>query len=264
MKVLEVLDQLAETPSTNDKLVLLYENASVSGLKDTFRLAYSTQIRFWIKKRPEASQFENGKRIDLSLALQLLEENIASRKMTGNLAIEYVGGLLALLGDDDKEVLYRVIERDLKCGTGTSLANKIWKGLIQDYPVLLCNKFNEKTEKKIDWKKGQIIQCLSGNWVLNTNKGDLTIEEIIKNIIINNEEFYVKSFNHEKNITEYHNIIDVSINKKTKNHKWFSLELENGTHTKPITGNHQVWCANKQCYIRVDDLSNGDSIFFDT
>lgn len=35
MKVLEVLDQLAETPSTNGKLVLLYENASVSGLKDT-------------------------------------------------------------------------------------------------------------------------------------------------------------------------------------------------------------------------------------
>ena len=158
MSILQKLDRLATTPSTNDKLEYLKQNFDNQILKDVFRLAYSTQIRFWIKKRPEVSRFENGKRIDISMALQLLEENIASRKMTGNLAIEYVGGLLALLDQDDQEVLYRVIERDLKCGTGATLANKNWRGLIPDYPVLLCNKFNDKTEKKIDWAVGQIIQ----------------------------------------------------------------------------------------------------------
>ena len=172
MSILQILDRLATTPSTNSKLEFLKQCSNNETLKSVFRLTYSTQIRFWIKKRPDVSPFENGKKIELSLALDSLERTIASRQFTGNQAIEYVSGLLALLDDDDKEVLYRVIERDLKCGTGTSLANKIWRGLIPDYPILLCNKFNEKTEKYVDWKKGQIIQCLSGNWVLNTNKGD--------------------------------------------------------------------------------------------
>jgi hypothetical protein len=158
MNILAILDKLEATPSTNDKLEFLRENSNNETLKEVFRLTYSTQIRFWIKKRPEVIPSEDEEQIEFSMALELLQKNIATRTLTGNRAIKYVSGLLSLLDVDDREVLYRVLDRDLKCGTGTSLANKVWKNLIPDYPVLLCNKFNEKTEKKIDWSIGQILQ----------------------------------------------------------------------------------------------------------
>ena len=157
MTILQILNRLADTPSTNGKLVILQEHKDNETLENVFRLAYTTQIRFWIKKRPVIVETYYDK-ISLIDALFKLEYDVASRAITGDNAIDYVGYLLGLLSEDDKEVLYRVIERDLRCGTGTSLANKVWRGLILDYPVLLCNKFNTKTEKKIDWKKGWILQ----------------------------------------------------------------------------------------------------------
>ena len=162
MSILQKLNQLSETASTNDKLEFLKQNVDSVDLRNVFRLAYTTQIRFWVKKRPEIpakSGFSFNMDISLSFALSELENEIASRNVTGNAAIELIGNLAANLSPDDQEVFMRVVERDLKCGTGMTLANKVWKGLILDYPVLLCNKFNDKTEKKIDWTEGQIIQC---------------------------------------------------------------------------------------------------------
>jgi len=202
MSILQKLDRLATTGSTNQKLEFLKLNFDNETLKDVFRLAYSTQIRFWIKKRPTLT-FETGKRIELSLALDLLVTNIASRKFTGNKAIEYIGGLLTLLETDDREVLYRVLERDLKCGTGASLANKVWPKLIPDYPVLLCNKFNEKTEKKVVWSIGQIIQTKQdssrinfefdqGNVISVTTRNGSTIDITpFEDITVDNQEHFI-------------------------------------------------------------------------
>ena len=161
MNALQILNKLATTSSTNDKLKFLKNNSDNEDLKNIFRLAYTTQIRFWIKKRPTIPEYLElaDNNIPLKLALSELEDEISSRNLTGNAAIEFIGTIASNLSSDDQEVLMRVIERDLKCGTGMTLANKVWKGLIPDYPVLLCNKFNDKTEKKVDWTNGQIIQC---------------------------------------------------------------------------------------------------------
>ena len=40
------------------------------------------------------------------------------------------------------------------------------------------------------------------------------------------------------------------------------LVLEDGTTSKPLTGNHLIWCENRNCYVRVDELSNEDSLLF--
>lgn len=158
MSILQILDRLATTSSTNEKLEFLKQHSNNTMLKNVFRLTYTPQIRFWIKKRPVVEPNTTLPYIALDYALLVLETDIASRSITGNSAIEKVQELLIQLDADDREVFYRVIERDLKCGTGTSIANKVWKNLILDYPVLLCNKFNAKTEKYVDWEKGQILQ----------------------------------------------------------------------------------------------------------
>lgn len=173
MSILKVLDRLATTPSKNEKLAILTEAQHNITLRTAFQLAYTTQIRFWIKKRPATIYV--GLEMPLHTALENLRYVIGGRQLTGNDAITYIGKLLGQLSSDDREVFYRVLDRDLKCGTGTSIANKVWKDLILDYPILLCDKFNEKTEKKLKWAEGVIVQTKMDSSRLNFefDKGEL-------------------------------------------------------------------------------------------
>ena len=155
--MLNILNELAATTKTNEKLAILQKYESDHLVATVFRLAYSPTIKYWIKKRPEPVDVHVGSVSDLYTALLRLVHDIAEREITGNAAIEFVGGLLYNLNPDDREVLYRIIERDLKCGVNVKLINKVWKDLIPEYPVLLCGKFNEKTEKNI--KYPAIFQC---------------------------------------------------------------------------------------------------------
>jgi hypothetical protein len=155
--LLTLLNTLAETSSTNDKLALLKTFETSELVTNVFRLAYNPRIKFWIKKRPEFNFVTENSDLTLYPALIQLIDTIADRKLTGNAAIEFVGNLASRLNENDREVLYRVIERDLKCGVNVKLINKVWKDLIPEYPVLLCGKFNEKTEKNI--KYPAIFQC---------------------------------------------------------------------------------------------------------
>ena len=155
--MLNILNELAATTKTNEKLAILQKYESDHLVATVFRLAYSPTIKYWIKKRPEPVDVHVGSVSDLYTALLRLVHDIAEREITGNAAIEFVGGLLYNLNPDDREVLYRIIERDLKCGVNVKLINKVWKDLIPEYPVLLCGKFNEKTEKNI--KYPALFQC---------------------------------------------------------------------------------------------------------
>lgn len=154
--MLNLLNQLAATSGTNDKIALLQAHADNPVVRAVFLYAYNPRIKFWIKKRPLAT-FSRETGSDLMGAIVSLVVTVASRKVTGNEAIEYVTNLLNNLSADDQEVLYRIIERDLKCDVSAKTINKVWKDLIPEYPVLLCGKFNEKTEKNI--KYPAILQC---------------------------------------------------------------------------------------------------------
>lgn len=154
--MLNLLNQLAATSGTNDKITLLKSYVDDPVVRAVFLFAYNPRIKYWIKKRPPVSP-NNGITVDLIGALSSIKVNICNRELTGNEAIEYVSMILGKLPVDDQEVLYRIIERDLKCGVSAKTVNKIWKDLIPEYPVLLCGKFNEKTEKNI--KYPAIFQC---------------------------------------------------------------------------------------------------------
>jgi ATP-dependent DNA ligase len=49
---------------------------------------------------------------------------------------------------DDAKVIERIIGKDLKCGASDSTANKVWPGLVHEYPCMLCTPFDEKIAAK--------------------------------------------------------------------------------------------------------------------
>lgn len=93
--------------------------------------------------------------------------------------------------------------------------------------------------------------CLSEETIIETDKGNLTIKELVENKI----QCKVKGYNKETKEIIWTPIINWYINKNKE--KWYELKLENGKSIH-LTGNHKVFCKNLNDYKMVKDLTEED------
>lgn len=148
--ILEILNKVADTGSSKVKQQIIQDNASNETLKNVFRLAYSKQIMFGIKKFPApGEQSQSYGMLTLDDALEFLENTLAARKVTGNAAIKELADFIADMKPCDVEVVRRVIARDLRIGAGATIANKVWKNLLPAQPQMLANPYSEKNVSHI-------------------------------------------------------------------------------------------------------------------
>ncbi|MHB8123794.1 MAG: ATP-dependent DNA ligase [Desulfuromonadaceae bacterium] len=149
MSVLQILEQLSHRSGSLDKLDILEANRSNEVLKRFFYLALDPMVTFGIKKIPSYVRDPKPK-----YSLQQAMDDIGvliSRELTGNAAIGHLSFLLGRLEDDDAEVISRIIEKDPKCGVAGSTVNKVWKGLIFDFPVMKASPHDEGSFDRISW-----------------------------------------------------------------------------------------------------------------
>ena len=140
----EIIQELKSTSSKNDKEAILKREHAVNNeeLKQILYWCYDPQFNFYTTKIPE---YETKREIyDAVSALYQIVENICSRKVTGNAALDYIAFVLANTVKTDTLIVESVIKRDLDCGVQESTINKVWKDLIKDPPYMSYSLFNEK------------------------------------------------------------------------------------------------------------------------
>ena len=81
-----------------------------------------------------------------------LLDSLNQRLITGHKAIEETNGFI-LNNPEYKDLIYLILDRNLKIRASTKLINKSVPGLIPTFNVALANKYDEKTKKKIDFEK---------------------------------------------------------------------------------------------------------------
>lgn len=145
--ILSILNELASTLKTSEKEAILKRNANNLLLKEIFRITYTKQIMFYVRKFPEILYNDMNPR-DLAWAVDALGV-LSRREKTGNDAKEYLRRVVSSVNENDREVLRRIINRDLECGAGTTLPNRVWKKLIPEQPQCLATPFSEKALKRI-------------------------------------------------------------------------------------------------------------------
>jgi hypothetical protein len=146
MNINEFLNSLAENASRNFKIEQLNAQSDNETLREVIRLALDPFTQFYQRKIPEYTT--DNHQTSLTQAMHALYD-LKERVVTGNAAIEYLRMLLSSLSADDAKVLERIIQKDLKCGVDVSTANKVWSGLIPEYPCMLCSPFEQKLVDKI-------------------------------------------------------------------------------------------------------------------
>jgi hypothetical protein len=149
---LTIINALAATSGRLEKEEILKENSEDLTLKEAFRLALDPKVNFYIKKIPEpdASKgvIQPPEIISLGAAMQDLKSKLCSRLLRGHDARDHVAFLLGCLTEDDREVLRRVLGRNLKCGVSEATVEKIWPDLKLSYPCMLVSPLTEKTKVK--------------------------------------------------------------------------------------------------------------------
>ena len=148
MNINKFLDSLAVNASRNFKIDQLNANSDNETLREVIRLALDPFTQFYQRKIPAYTRDPKFNTMTLGFAMGQLY-SLSSREVTGNAAIEFLKNVLSSLDVDDAKVIERIIAKDLKCGVDTSTANKVWTGLIPEYPCMLCSPFEQKLVDKI-------------------------------------------------------------------------------------------------------------------
>lgn len=150
----DIFYELENESSTNGKIEIIRRNADFPGFRLAIKVALDPMINFYIRKlpRPDAKIFGQGG-LTPTVAINLLIDNISTRKITGKKAAEYVSKILASVEPNiDANIVGRVVLKDLRCGVAASLVNKaLGEGTVFSYPCMLCETLDEKTEKRVEF-----------------------------------------------------------------------------------------------------------------
>jgi DNA ligase-1 len=150
LKQLEVLiKELNTSNSSNDKIDVLKKYPECKEiLKWTYNpfKVYNISSKN-IKKMKEIEPLDISKDVTIYDVLDKLDK----REITGHDAIAYVKGFIKN-NPEHKDVIYLILDRNLKTRADSKLINKVWKKLVPSFEVALANKYSDYADK-IDFTK---------------------------------------------------------------------------------------------------------------
>jgi len=160
--VMSMIDELRNNSSTNDKqdIILRYtggveeENGNQLFAKTVLSMAYCPYSMYnisskQVKKHPDLcfGDCEPG------YGLASLFSDLRSGRYTGHDAIRIINTYINKFPHDE-ELVYLILDKDLKTRTGAKLINKAVPGLIKQFNVALADKFNPD---KHEWGDGWYV-----------------------------------------------------------------------------------------------------------
>jgi ATP-dependent DNA ligase len=192
MTVLEILDQLADTASRNEKQDILKKHKDNAVLKQVVEIALNPFVQFYIRKIPEYKTTWRNKKT-LPWAIEELGV-LARREETGNRAIAHLTDVLESVSEEDAKVIERIIAKDLRCGVSESTANKIWKDLVPSYPCMLASGFEQKLLDKMTWPAIAQIKLDGMRFNAIVKNGSVTFRSRNGKELAINSPLLIKSF----------------------------------------------------------------------
>ena len=189
MTINQILKEMNESNSSNYKLDILKKYSDNELLKRVLKMTYDkVQYTFGVTmKNVRAGSSENTQTLDW--ALDILENKINTREVTGNAAISTVENILEQLSESDRSVFERILGRDLKINCGRTQINKIFKDLITKQLYCRCDIYGKKTAKNINFVNGAIIEKKSDGTFKETS-----VSETVDIVSRSGEQYIMKKF----------------------------------------------------------------------
>ena len=151
------IERINKSNSMLDKHSALAEYKDDEHIQRVLKYTYDPYMKYYVT--PDNLEKNNGmlEPHGISDMFQMLDD-LNARKYTGNIAISRVNSYIA---DNflHKDVIYAVLDRNLKINMGASEINKVFPGLIPEFDVALAKTFdremlepNKKGKRKVDFE----------------------------------------------------------------------------------------------------------------
>ena len=163
-RIQELVDRLQTNSSSNIKKEFLQEYFHDSDLKKLMMYIHNPFYQFHVTS-------ENCKKLNTLLSLTEKEFDIfelldvlRTREVTGHNAIGLINSFISQ-NPEHKQLIYNIIDKDLKCRIGESLINKAVPNTIPTFDVALAEKFepemvNFETEEWYVSRKLDGVRCI--------------------------------------------------------------------------------------------------------
>jgi DNA ligase-1 len=150
-RIQEFVDKLKSTNSTNNKIDIIKEYKEDYIINKVLKYTYSPFKQFHltsatVKKNKKLES--RGGYHDLFYLLDALSK----RTITGHDAIQYTKGYLNDMEEWQKDLVFCILDKNLKTRTGADLINKAIPGCVPTFKVALANSY-DKQKGKVDFNK---------------------------------------------------------------------------------------------------------------
>lgn len=155
-----IISELAAEPSTKKKTEILNSYKDNALLKEAFFMTLDPFTNYFITADVSMSSGFGQLTLDL---LKDVKEKLAGRQVTGHAARDYLESVMSGLTNQEQTILKRIINHDMECKVAGGLVNRVWPGLVAEFPVMLSEKYDEKTAENIKEGKDAIIVQLKAD-----------------------------------------------------------------------------------------------------
>ena len=147
-QIQEFVDAQNATNSNTDKLNVLKKYANNEAVRNALEYTYNTFKQYGVTSA-NCKKNSNLIKYGYSDLFKLLDD-LSIRFITGHTAISLVNGFVEA-NKKHEDLIFSIIDRNLKTRSTTSMINKVIPGLIPTFDVALANSYDEKIAKKVDF-----------------------------------------------------------------------------------------------------------------
>jgi len=150
-RIQEFVDRLKSTNSTNDKIDIIKEYNDDYMIKQVLKYTYSPFKQFHLT----SATVKKNKKLELREGyhdLFYLLDALSKRTITGHDAIQYTKGYISGMEDWQKDLVFCILDKNLKTRTGADLINKAITGCVPTFKVALANSY-DKQKSKVDFNE---------------------------------------------------------------------------------------------------------------
>ena len=143
------LTKMNESASSNNKVNVI--KASGENIHKLLKYTYDDMMQFGVSSKNVIKRKDLVAETCDENFYELLDK-LKDRVYTGHEALSKINRYVET-NPDSKDVLYKVLDKDLKIRASNKLINKAVPNLIPEFSVALAENFNEKTVKKINFDR---------------------------------------------------------------------------------------------------------------
>lgn len=155
-QVFDLIESVAATSSKNDKITMLKACAGSDMLRDVLRAAYDPTESYGIKNIPERNN-PFGSDLFNQQTWTILAQ-MRDRALTGNAMQNAVREELNRLSPKSAELFKRILLKNMRADFSEETTNKVFPGLVPDFPYMRCCLPKDAAMENWDWTEGHISQ----------------------------------------------------------------------------------------------------------